>query len=192
MCWVFNFKDGCYGLNGPYHSTQFWRRRTKLSFLWRVDMIFLSQIFPERSVHRDGLYLFSDFCVHFREGDIGDLEQKCLSGISLVLRSLSFLTKNSYKPSIKMIVSCGAFKTASSGMVRSAHGTHPLTTLHIDDMDGIGYYTLKWFVASNSYSWEKCPKWQLTIYLDYGSFYYQHPYSHQFTNFSNLFQLYCV
>ena len=52
-------------------------------------MSFLSQIFPERSAHRDGLYLFSDFRVHFREGDIGDLEQKCLSEISLVLFSLS-------------------------------------------------------------------------------------------------------
>ena len=50
----------------------------------------LSQIFPERSAHRYGLYLFSDFRVHFREGDIGDLEQKCLAEISLVLRSLSF------------------------------------------------------------------------------------------------------
>ena len=53
-------------------------------------MIFLSQIFPERSAHRDGLYLFSDFRVHFREEDIGDLEHKCLSEISLVLCSLSF------------------------------------------------------------------------------------------------------
>ena len=49
-------------------------------------MNFLSQIFPERSAHEDGLYLFSDF----REGDTGDLKQKCLSEISLVLRSLSF------------------------------------------------------------------------------------------------------
>ena len=40
-------KDGCHGLNGPYHLTQFWRRCTKLLFLWRVDMNFLSQIFPE-------------------------------------------------------------------------------------------------------------------------------------------------
>ena len=53
-------------------------------------MNFLSQIIPERSAHRDGFYLFSDFRVHFREGDIGDLEQKCLAEISLVLRSLSF------------------------------------------------------------------------------------------------------
>ena len=37
-----------------------------------------------------------------------------------------FVTKNSYQPSIKIIVSCGAFKTASSGMVRLVHGTHPL------------------------------------------------------------------
>ena len=37
-----------------------------------------------------------------------------------------FVTKNSYQPSIKIIVSCGAFKTASSVMVRSVHGTHPL------------------------------------------------------------------
>ena len=36
------------------------------------------------------------------------------------------MTKNSYQPSIKIIVSCGALKTASSGMVRSVHGTHPL------------------------------------------------------------------
>ena len=53
-------------------------------------MNFLSQIFPERSAHRDWLYLFSDFRVHFREGDIVDLEQKCLTKIVLVLRSLSF------------------------------------------------------------------------------------------------------
>ena len=36
-------------------------------------MNFLSQIFPERSAHRDGLYLFSDFRVHFQEGDIDDI-----------------------------------------------------------------------------------------------------------------------
>ena len=53
-------------------------------------MNFFSQIFPERSAHRDGLYLFSDFRVHFREGDIGDLEQKCLAEIVLVLCSLSY------------------------------------------------------------------------------------------------------
>ena len=53
-------------------------------------MNFLPQTFPERSAHRVGLYVFSDFRVHFREGVIGDLEQKCLSEISLVLRSLSF------------------------------------------------------------------------------------------------------
>ena len=40
-------------------------------------MNFLSQIFLERSAHRDGLYLFSDFRVHSRKGDIDDLEQKC-------------------------------------------------------------------------------------------------------------------
>ena len=51
-------------------------------------MNFLSQIIPERSAHRDGLDLFLDFRVHFREGDIGDLEQKCLAEISLVLCSL--------------------------------------------------------------------------------------------------------
>ena len=38
-----------------------------------------------------------------------------------------FVKKNSYQPFIKMIVSCGAFKNASSGMVRSVHGTHPLS-----------------------------------------------------------------
>ena len=44
-------KDGCHGLNGPYHSTQFWRRRTKLSFLWRVDMNFLFKHFlPTNSI----------------------------------------------------------------------------------------------------------------------------------------------
>ena len=53
-------------------------------------MNFLSQIFPERSAHRDGLYLFSDFRVHFREGGMGDREQKYLAEISLVLRFLSF------------------------------------------------------------------------------------------------------
>ena len=98
-------------------------------------MIFLSQIFRERSANRDGLYLFSDFCVHFREEDVDDLEQKCLAEIVLVLRSLlleslivrywlkHFLLTNSIS---FLIVSCGAFKTASSGMVRSVHGTHPL------------------------------------------------------------------
>ena len=40
-----------------------------------------------------------------------------------------FVTKNSYQPSIKIIVSCGAFKTASSGMVRLVHGTHPLNKI---------------------------------------------------------------
>ena len=51
-------------------------------------MNFLSQIFAERSAHRDGLDLFLGFRVHFREGDIDDLEQKCLSEIVLVSRSL--------------------------------------------------------------------------------------------------------
>ena len=51
-------------------------------------MNFLPQIYPERSAHRDGLYLFSDFRVHFREGDIDDLEQICLAQIVLVLRSI--------------------------------------------------------------------------------------------------------
>ena len=50
--------------------------------LWRVDMNFLSQVFPERSANRDGLYLFSDFRVHVQQGDIGDLEQKYLAEIS--------------------------------------------------------------------------------------------------------------
>ena len=53
-----------------------------------------------------------------------------------------FVTKNSYQPSIKIIVSCGAFKTALSGMVRSVHGTHPLrwwfTVLYIN----IGVYCI--------------------------------------------------
>ena len=40
-------------------------------------MSFWSQFFPERSAHRDGLDLFSAFRVHFREGDIDDVEQKC-------------------------------------------------------------------------------------------------------------------
>ena len=84
-------KDGCHGLNGPYHPTQFWRRRTKLLFLWWVDMIFLSQIFPEKSAHTDGLYLFSDFRVHFREGGIGDLEQKCLVKSSALFPSTESL-----------------------------------------------------------------------------------------------------
>ena len=50
----------------------------------------LSQIFPERSAHRDGLYLFLGFRVHFWEGDIDDLEQKCLAENVSVLCSLSF------------------------------------------------------------------------------------------------------
>ena len=64
--------------------------RTKLLFLWRADINFFSQIFGERSAHRDGLDLFLGFCVHFWEGDIDDLEQKCLAEIVLVLCSLSF------------------------------------------------------------------------------------------------------
>ena len=59
-------------------------------FLWRVDMNFLSKIFAERSARRDGLDLFLIFRVHFREGDMGDLEQRRYAEISLVLRSLSF------------------------------------------------------------------------------------------------------
>ena len=55
-------------------------------------MNFLSQIFPERSAHRDGLDLFLGFRVHFREGDIRE----------------RFVPKNSYQPSIKIVVSCGA------------------------------------------------------------------------------------
>ena len=51
-------------------------------------MSFLSQIFPERSAYRDGKDLFLSFRVHFREGDIDDVEQKCLVEITLVLRSL--------------------------------------------------------------------------------------------------------
>ena len=51
-------------------------------------MSFLLQYFPKRSAHRDGLALFLGFCVHFREGDIDDLEQICLAEIVLVLRSL--------------------------------------------------------------------------------------------------------
>ena len=53
-------------------------------------MNFLSRIFPERSAHRYRLDLFLGFRVHFREGDIDDLEQKCLAEIVLVLCSLSF------------------------------------------------------------------------------------------------------
>ena len=53
-------------------------------------MNFLSQIFPERSAHRDGLYLFLNFRVHSRKGDIDDLEQKCLAEIDLVPCSLPF------------------------------------------------------------------------------------------------------
>ena len=40
-------------------------------------MNYLSQFFPERSAHRDGLEFLSAFRVHSREGDIDDLEQKC-------------------------------------------------------------------------------------------------------------------
>ena len=51
-------------------------------------MNYLSQIFPERSAHRNGLDLFSAFRVHFWEGDIDDLEQKCPAEIVLVSRYL--------------------------------------------------------------------------------------------------------
>ena len=40
-------------------------------------MNFWSQFFPERSAHEDGLNLFLADRVHFREGDIDDLEQRC-------------------------------------------------------------------------------------------------------------------
>ena len=55
-------------------------------------MNFLSQTFPERSAHRDGLHLFLDFRFHSREGDIDDLEQKCPSEIVLVSSSLLLLS----------------------------------------------------------------------------------------------------
>ena len=74
--------------------------------------------------------------------DISTLDLQCLppgSGHGSPKRGITrlygrifperFVAKNSYQPSIKIIVSCGAFKTASSGMVRSVHGTHPLITL---------------------------------------------------------------
>ena len=74
------------------HTTRrsFEGARTKLLFLLRVYVSFLSQIFPERSAHRDGLDLILSFLVHFREEDIDYLEQKCLAEIILVLCSLSF------------------------------------------------------------------------------------------------------
>ena len=52
-------------------------------------MSFLSHIFPEKSAHRDGLYLFSDSRVHSREGDIDCLEQKCPAEIVLVSCSIA-------------------------------------------------------------------------------------------------------
>ena len=55
-----------------------------------------------------------------------------------------FVTKNSYQPSIKMIVLCGAFKTASSGMVRSVHGTHPLIYCKTSDLVCIFIVNSKW------------------------------------------------
>ena len=45
-------------------------------------------MFPEKAAHRDGLDLFLGFRVHFREGDIDDLEQKCLTEIVIVFHSL--------------------------------------------------------------------------------------------------------
>ena len=53
------------------------------NYYFHVGLIwlFLSQIFPERSAPGDGLDLFLGFRVHFREGDIDDLEQKCLAEI---------------------------------------------------------------------------------------------------------------
>ena len=55
-------------------------------------MKFLSVIFPERSADRDGSDLFLGFRVHFREGDIDDLEQKCLAEFVLVSCSLLLYT----------------------------------------------------------------------------------------------------
>ena len=46
------------------------------TIIFRVGMNFLSQIFPERSAHRDGLDLCLAFRGHFREGNIDDLEQE--------------------------------------------------------------------------------------------------------------------
>ena len=40
-----------------------------------------------------------------------------------------FVTKNSYQPSIRIIVPCSAFKSALNGMVRSVHGTNPLISM---------------------------------------------------------------
>ena len=51
-------------------------------------MNFLSQISPERSAHRNGLDLFLGFGFHLWEGDIDDIDLKCLAEIVLVLRSL--------------------------------------------------------------------------------------------------------
>ena len=83
-------------MDRTYHTT----RRSFEGAAWNyyfyggliIDMIFLSQIFPERSAHRDGLDLFLGLHVHFRERDIGDLEQKCPAEIVLVLRSLLLVT----------------------------------------------------------------------------------------------------
>ena len=47
------------------------------SFLRKVELNYLSQFFPERTAHKDELDLFLAFRVHFPEGDIDELEQKC-------------------------------------------------------------------------------------------------------------------
>ena len=79
------------------------------------------------------------FCLNWSRQDISTLDLQCHPpgsghgspkwGITRLYGRIfpeRFVTKHSYQPSIKIIVSCGAFETASSGMVRLVHGTHPL------------------------------------------------------------------
>jgi len=132
--------------------------RTKLLFLWRVDIgwnifcrpMFLVCWWLRNAIGRQKMFqpiAYDQWLCRRRESrglkrsrqDISALDHQCLppgSGHGSPKRGLTrlygrifwerFVTKNSYHPSIKIIVSCGAFKAASSGMVRSIHGTHPL------------------------------------------------------------------
>ena len=59
--------------------------------LWRVDMNFWSQFFPEKSARKDGLDLFLAFRDHFQEGDIHDLEQRCPDAVDHFCLPLSLL-----------------------------------------------------------------------------------------------------
>ena len=88
-------------------------------------MNFLSQIFPERSAHRDELDLFLDFRVHFRKGDIEHLEQKCLAEIVLVSCSPS-IEQLIIRYWLKHFLPTNSIAQSLADEKRNAIGQHPL------------------------------------------------------------------